>query len=191
MDRADIMQWRKAERQRLIAERLAIPGDIRRRQAHQIAATLDEVIGEVHGRFISAYWPFRGEPDLRAFMARVSDRAGRCALPVVVERGRPLVFRPWSPVEPLVKGVWNIPVPASTEEVVPDIVIAPVVGFDHACYRLGYGGGFFDLTLAAMKNSPLKLGVGYRQQALVTIHPQPNDIPMDMVITEEGARFPE
>src|SRR5690242_19114002 len=81
MDRADIMQWRKAERQRLIAERLAIPGDIRRRQAHQIAATLDEVIGEVHGRVISAYWPFRGEPDLRAFMARVSDRAGRCALP--------------------------------------------------------------------------------------------------------------
>jgi 5-formyltetrahydrofolate cyclo-ligase len=74
---------------------------------------------------------------------------------------------------------------------VPDIVIAPVVGFDQACYRLGYGGGFFDLTLARMKNSPLKLGVGYRQQALVTIHPQPNDIPMDMVITEEGACFPE
>jgi len=70
-------------------------------------------------------------------------------------------------------------------------VIAPVVGFDQACYRLGYGGGFFDLTLAAMKNSPLKLGVGYRQRALLTIHPQPNDIPMDMVITEEGARFPE
>ena len=61
-------------------------------------------------------------------------------------------------------------------------MIAPVVGFDQACYRLGYGGGFFDLTLAAMKNSPLKLGVGYRQQALLTIHPQPNDIPMDMVI---------
>jgi 5-formyltetrahydrofolate cyclo-ligase len=87
--------------------------------------------------------------------------------------------------------VWNIPVPETTEEVVPDIVIAPLVGFDQACYRLGYGGGFFDLTLATMKNSPLKLGVGYRQQALPTIHPQPNDIPMDMVITEEGAWFRE
>jgi 5,10-methenyltetrahydrofolate synthetase len=53
----------------------------------------------------------------------------------------------------------------------PDVVIAPVVGFDRACYRLGYGGGFFDLTLATMKNSPLKLGVGYRQQALVTNPP--------------------
>jgi 5-formyltetrahydrofolate cyclo-ligase len=68
----------------------------------------------------------------------------------------------------------------------PDIVSAPVVGFDRACYRLGYGGGFFDLTFATMNNSPRKFGVGYRQQALVTIRPQPNDIPMDMVITEQG-----
>ena len=116
---AEVIKWRKAERQRLIAERLAIPGDIRRRHSEQIAASLDEVIGEVHGRVISAYWPFRGEPDLRGFMGRVSDRGGRCALPVVVERGKPLVFRLWSLGEPLAKGVWNIPVPASTEEVVP------------------------------------------------------------------------
>ncbi|HET7448631.1 MAG TPA: 5-formyltetrahydrofolate cyclo-ligase [Methyloceanibacter sp.] len=109
---------------------------------------------------------------------------------MVVERGKPLVFRPWSSGEPLAKGVWNVPVPATSEEVVPDIVIAPVIGFDRACYRLGYGGDFFDLTLAAVKNSPIELGVGYGQQALVTIYPQPNDIPMDMVITEEGTRFP-
>jgi 5-formyltetrahydrofolate cyclo-ligase len=153
--------------------------------------TLEEVIGEVEGLIVSAYWPFRGEPDLRGFMAGVSDRGGRCALPVVVERDKPLVFRPWSPGDPLARGVWNIPVPVALEEVVPDIVIMPVVGLDRACYRLGYGGGFFDRTLAMMKNSPLKLGVGYRQQALVTIHPQPNDIPLDMVITEEGTCFPE
>ena len=186
MDRAVVIQWRKAEHQRLIAERLAIPGDIRTRHADKIAASLDEVIGEVHGRIISAYWPFRGEPDLRGFMGQVSNSGGRCALPVVIGPGKPLVFRPWSPGDPLAKGVWNIPVPATTEEVVPNVVIAPVVGFDRACYRLGYGGGFFDLTLAAMKNSPLKVGVGYRQQALLTIYPQPSDIPMDMVITEDG-----
>src|SRR5262249_18408989 len=170
---------------------LAMNGDVRRRHAAQIADNLETVIAEFEGLTVSAYWPFRGEPDLRGFMDRVSNRGGRCALPVVLERGKPLVFRPWSPGDPLAKGVWNIPVPATTEEVVPNVVIAPVVGFDRACYRLGYGGGFFDLTLAAMKNSPLKLGVGYRQQALQTIHPQPNDIPMDMVITEEGACFPE
>jgi 5-formyltetrahydrofolate cyclo-ligase len=191
MDRGEVMQWRKGERQRLIAERLAIPGDMRTRYGDQIVAKLDEVIGKIDERVISVYWPFRGEPDLRGFMAGVSDRGGRCALPVVVGRGKPLIFRPWSAGEPLVKGVWNIPVPETTEEVVPDVVIAPVVGFDSAFYRLGYGGGFYDLTLAAMKNSPLKLGVGYRQQALLTIHPQPNDIPMDMVVTEERALFPE
>jgi 5-formyltetrahydrofolate cyclo-ligase len=124
-------------------------------------------------------------------MAGVRDRGGRCALPAVVARGKPLVFRPWNLGEPLAKGVWNIPVPATTEHVVPDIVIAPVVGFDRACYRLGYGGGFFDRTLATMKNAPRKLGVGFQQQALPTIHPQPNDVPMDMIITEERAWLPE
>src|ERR1051325_1385760 len=107
MDRAELMQWRKAERQRLIAERLAIPGDTRRRYSDQIAASLDAAIGEMQGRIIGAYWPFRGEPDLRSFMERVSNRGGRCALPVVIERGKPLVFRPWGAREPLTKGVWN------------------------------------------------------------------------------------
>jgi 5-formyltetrahydrofolate cyclo-ligase len=190
MDRAVVMPWRKAERQRLIAERLAMNSDARRRYAEQIATSLEEVIGEVQNLIVSACWPFRGEP-VRGFMAGVSNRGGRCALPVVVERGKPLVFRPWSPGEPLSRGVWNIPVPVTTEEVVPDIVIAPIVGFDRACYRLGYGGGFFDRTFATMKNSPRKLGVGYRQQALLTINPQLNDIPMEMVIREEGACFPE
>jgi 5,10-methenyltetrahydrofolate synthetase len=191
MDRAEVMRWRKAERNKLIGERLATPSEIRRRHTDKIVSSLEEVIPQAQGLIISAYWPFRGEPDLRYFMASVSDRGGRCALPVVVEKDQPLIFRPWSPGEPLAKGVWNIPVPATTDEVVPDIVIAPVVGFDRACYRLGYGGGFFDRTLATMKNCPRKLGVGYRQQALLTIHPQPNDIPMDMIITEHGARFPE
>ena len=113
------------------------------RHGDQIAASLERVIGDVQGLIVSAYWPFRGEPDLRGFMAAFSARGGRCALPVVVERGKPLVFRLWSPGEPLARGVWNIPVPVASEEVVPNVVIAPVVGFDRACYRLGYGGGFF------------------------------------------------
>jgi 5-formyltetrahydrofolate cyclo-ligase len=86
MDPAEVMQWRKAERQRLIGERLAIDGDARRRRAEQIAASLEKVIGDVRGLIVSAYWPFRGEPDLRGFMASVSAGGGRCALPVVVER---------------------------------------------------------------------------------------------------------
>ena len=179
MDHAEIMQWRKAERQRLIAERLALNSDVRRRYAEQIASSLEEVIGEVQGLIVSAYWPFRGEPDLRDFITGVSDHGGRCALPVVVERGKPLVFRPWSQGEPLARGVWNIPVPVTTEEVLPDIVIAPIVASTGLAIASAMEVAFLTGRSQRMKKSPRKLGVGYRQQALLTIHPQPNDIPVD------------
>ena len=183
---ADVMRWRKPERQRLIAERLAIAAERRRDHAEAIARGLDRVVGDVAGRTISAYWPFRGEPDLRPWLRRVAGRGARCALPVVVERGRPLVFRAWRHGDPMARGVWNILVPAEGEEVVPDIVVAPLVGFDRHCYRLGYGGGFFDRTLAALQRegTPQIVGVGYAQAAIPTIHPQPHDIPMNTIVTE-------
>ena len=92
MDRAEVMLWRKAERKKLTCKRLATPSDIRRHHADQIVASLEEVIPEAQGLIISAYWPFRGEPDLRNFMAGVSDRGGRCSLPVVVETGQAAYF---------------------------------------------------------------------------------------------------
>jgi 5,10-methenyltetrahydrofolate synthetase len=124
MNRDEIMRWRRGERKRLIGERLATPVEIRRRHDNKIIASLEEVLPEVQGLTISAYWPFRGEPDLRSFMSVVANRGGKCALPVVVEC-MPLVFRPWRPGQPLARGVWNIPVPVTTAEVVPDVVIAP------------------------------------------------------------------
>jgi 5,10-methenyltetrahydrofolate synthetase len=184
---ADVTRWRKLERERLIKERLAISSDIRRRQGEQIAANLEAAIGEVEGPIISAYWPFRGEPDLRGFMERIAARGARTALPVVIARGQPLIFRTWAPGDLLRRGVWNIPVPAGDAELVlPDVVIAPVVGFDRGCYRLGYGGGYFDRTLAVMPTRPRIFGVGYAKAAIPTIYPQPHDIPMDVVVTEHG-----
>lgn len=185
--RADVMRWRKAERERLIKARLAMASDERRQYAERIAGHLGEAMGDVAGLTVSAYWPFRGEPDLRAFLQRVVERGGRAALPVVVRHGTPLVFRAWAPGDPLEKGVWNIPVPSEdAEQVVPDVVIAPVVGFDPSCYRLGYGGGFFDRTLAAASPFPRAFGVGYAQAAIPTIYPQPHDIALEAVITEQG-----
>ncbi len=183
---ADVMRWRKGERARLIEERLALPVEQRRRLGEQIASGLEAAIGKVEGVTVSAYWPFRGEPDLRPLLGRIVARGGHCALPVVVERHHPLVFRAWAPGDKLEPGVWNIPVPADGAEVIPDVVIAPVVGFDKACYRLGYGGGFFDRTLAALPIRPRLFGVGYCQAAIRTIYPQPHDIPLDAVITEAG-----
>lgn len=186
----DVTRWRKAERRRLIGERLAIDADLRRDNAREISVRLREIIGDVRDITVSAYWPFRGEPDLRELMAAIAAEGGRCALPVVVERHQPLVFRRWMPGEPLEKGIWNIPVPAAGAEVVPDVVVAPVVGFDPDSYRLGYGGGFFDRTLAALPGRPRVLGVGYARQAIPTIHPKPHDIAMDLIVTESAVVRP-
>lgn len=189
--RSDVMRWRKAERARLIAERLAIPSRARRELSEAIARGLAEAIGEPAGLIVSTYAPFRGEPGLSALIESVLARGGRHALPVVIERGRPLVFRLWAPGEPLERGTWNIPQPpAQAPAVLPDIVIAPVVGFDPACYRLGYGGGFYDRTLAAMPKRPRVFGIGYSQAAIATIYPQPHDVRMSAIVTEEGILEP-
>jgi 5,10-methenyltetrahydrofolate synthetase len=185
--RADVMRWRKAERRRLIEARLAISAEERARMAAAIGSGLDAAIGNVKGRLVSLYWPFRGEPDLRPWANSVIGRGGSIALPVVIEKARPLIFREWKPGQKLEKGVWNIPVPVEGPEVTPEIVIAPVVGFDPANYRLGYGGGFFDRTLAGMETKPLVIGVGYVMSAIPTIYPQPHDIPMSRIITEKTA----
>lgn len=182
-DWSDIASWRKAERRRLIDERVALNPEIRQTLSLNIAAGLDRTIGKLGGRIVGTYWPFRGEPDLRNWGIQVLAQGGHIALPVVIEKGRPLEYRLWRPGDPLERGVWNILVPAHGLAVHPDIVIAPVVGFDAAHYRLGYGGGFFDRTLAAMPKKPLTIGVGYEQAHIATIHPQPHDIPMDVIVT--------
>jgi 5-formyltetrahydrofolate cyclo-ligase len=183
---ADVRRWRKAERERLIGTRLAVPAETRGKMSTSIAAGLDAVIGIVADRIVSLYWPFRGEPDLRPWAASVVERGGRIALPIVVENARPLIFRTYRPGDKLEKGVWNIPIPAAGAEVVPDVVIAPLVGFDAQNYRLGYGGGFFDRTLATLPGKPFVVGVGYSSQQIGTIYPQPHDIPMDGIVTENG-----
>jgi len=186
LQRAEVMAWRKSERERLIAARLAAGAEQREAWSAAIAESLLRIIGPIDGRIVSAYWPFRGEPDLRPFMRRVTELGGTCALPVVIEKAMPLAFRSWAEGQPLARGVWNIPVPAGGAPVVPDVAIAPVVGFDRQCYRLGYGGGFFDRTLAALTPRPRVFGVGYELQALETIHPLDHDIPMLAIVTEQG-----
>lgn len=189
---ADVARWRKAERSRLIAMRLAMSVDERNRRSHHIAASLDRTIASIIDRavsrsydcIISIYWPFRGEPDLRDWATGMIGRGARIALPVVIRKDWPLEFRVWAPGDPLERGVWNILAPSRGPAVEPDIVIAPVVGFDAANYRLGYGGGFFDRTLAKMIKKPLAIGVGYEVARIATIYPQPHDIGLSTIITD-------
>lgn len=182
--KGSLKPWRKAERERLIAARLALPADVRTAYAAVLAEKLDAMVGDVAGKVVAIYWPFRGEPDLREWAGTMSGRGATIALPVVVEKAAPLVFRSWKAGDKLEKGVWNIPIPAEGARVVPDVVISPVVGFDGDNFRLGYGGGFYDRTLAALARRPVVIGVGYELQRVGTIHPQSYDIPMDMVLTE-------
>lgn len=107
----DVCRWRKAERKRLIDERLAIDAEERNARSLRIASVLDLAVGRVSGRIVSGYWPFRGEPDLRNWAIKVIERGGRIALPVVIKKGWPLEFRIWGPGDPLERGVWNILVP--------------------------------------------------------------------------------
>lgn len=180
---ADTARWRKSKREELIAARLAVPADDRERISQEVAEELDRLISPGPGRIISLYWPFRGELDFRGWMRRAHDKGAQIALPVVVEKARPLVFREWSPGCRMERGVWNIPIPAEDRRIVPNVVIAPVVGYDPGCFRLGYGGGFYDRTLAAMEKRPQVIGVGLPSAAVSTIFPQPFDIPMDAVIS--------
>lgn len=182
----EVAAWRKAERARLIEARLEISAEKRAEMASRIIEGLDAAIGDMKGRLVSLYWPFRGEPDLRGWMTSIIERGGAVALPVVVEKGHPLVFRAYKPGDKLEKGVWNIPIPAEGESVIPNVVISPIVGFDAKNYRLGYGGGFFDRTLAAMPTKALVIGIGYEIGRIATIHPQTHDIPMDRIITEKS-----
>lgn len=182
----DLKLWRKAERARLIEERLSVPASERKLWSERIAATLIEEIGDPTGRIVSGYWPFRGEPELLPLLRKLGELGARTALPVVVAKGQPLVFRAWKSGDKLEQGVWKIPIPAEDHQVIPHILIAPVVGFDPEGYRLGYGGGFFDRTLASLDTNPLVFGVGYSRAAIPTIHPQAHDIPMSRIITEKG-----
>lgn len=183
---SDVARWRKAERERLIAARLALSAEERAAHAERLQVDLDAVMASIAPSSVSLYWPFRGEPDLRPWMQSAHGKGLRIALPVVVAKGQPLLFREWRPGAALARGVWNIPYPADESAIVPDVVIAPLVGFDDAGFRLGYGGGFFDRTLATCVPRPVAIGVGHPIGAMTTIYPQSHDIEMDWILMGDG-----
>lgn len=184
-----VAAWRRATRERLLTRREALAFAARQRAARLIGALLEVHLPELDAGPVALYWPYRGEPDLRD-LADVHDgeEPRDWALPVVVSRAAPLEFRRWWPGTRLERGVWGIPVPAERDVVVPSTIVAPLLGFDAAGYRLGYGGGYYDRTLAALSPRPLVVGVGYAFAELESIRPQAHDVPMDLIVTEDGVR---
>jgi 5-formyltetrahydrofolate cyclo-ligase len=187
LDFDQVKRWRRGERERLLTLRQGLPPEDRRRWGERIESELRALLAERPG-VLGVYWPFRAEFDPRPLIDWATADGRGIALPAVVDKRGPLEYRAWRPGESLVDGVWNIPVPEKRDLVVPAIVLAPLVGFDAGCYRLGYGGGYFDRTLAALSPRPVAIGVGFDLQRLDTIHPQPFDVPMDLIVTETGTR---
>lgn len=190
----DVARWRKAERARLLAERATLSVSARQDAAERITPRLDDLIrarfGQIEGLTISGWWPIKAELNLRHWLAYLVGQGATVALPVVLTPAAPLVFRPWTPDCHMVQGFWKIPIPAEGPEVIPDVTLAPLVGWDAAGFRLGYGGGYFDRTLAALAPRPYAIGVGLQAARVQTIFPQPHDIAMDAIVTEAGLRHP-
>ncbi len=182
----DLSNWRAARRAELLAARQAINLADRQRWSEALRAHLCDALPAVRGLVIGYYMPFRGEPDLHALLDDWRKAGAETALPVVTGRGLPMEFRRAWPGCPMVKGPLSLPMPDGTPLITPQVVLMPPVGFDEQGYRLGYGGGYFDRTLAALLPSPIKIGVAFEISRMASIAPQPYDIAMDFIVTELG-----
>ncbi len=183
---AEVRNWRKAKRAELLKARLELAPEARRELRQRVLECLIDNFREPCSGAVGLYFPFRGEIDLMPFFEQVRAWGGSTSLPVVVAKGQPLEFHEWKRGEALQKGALGIPFPAHGARVEPQTLVIPVVGFDAACFRLGYGAGFYDYTLQAAPAPPITIGVGFELARLDTVCPQPHDVPMDFIVTERG-----
>lgn len=183
---ADLGQWRKAQRAELLARRIAIEPNERKTWNETITWLLEDGFPILQQMVVGFCWPYKGEFDARFLIHSLRASGVRAALPAVIEKKAPLQFREWWPGVPMTPGVFDLPVPDNTDVVIPDALLIPPVGFGEQGDRLGYGGGFFDRTLASITPQPLKIGVAFELSRIPTIYPQPHDILMDFIVTEAG-----
>src|SRR5262245_4967824 len=189
----ELKGWRKTERDRLIATRESLDPETVAHFRLRIDIHLWRSFPGLTSARLAFCWPIRKEYDARGLTERLRERGAVTALPVVVAPRQPLIFREWHPGVALASGPLGIPYPADSAPVIPSAALVPMNGWDAAGYRLGYGGGFFDRTLASLAKKPVVIGVSYELAKIPTIHPQSWDILMDWIVTERGVyrRDPE
>ena len=210
----DKLRLRKA----LIEERLSLPDRQQRADALQqvmriwLFGRTDTVIG--------AYWPIKGEFDPLPALYRWQEDAllgadlesnkpvapnssvqlatesianqstRRIGLPVVNKLHKTLTFHAWYPGCPMEEDAYGIPKPKDTEVIVPTLLFVPCVGYGPGGYRLGYGGGFYDRTLATLRPRPFTLGLGFTHGWLPDIEPEAHDLPLDALLNDNGVVWP-
>ncbi len=181
----DNTAWRRALRRDMVARRAALSEAEHDVLSARIVAHLIAALPAP--RVVAFCWPIKHEPDVRAIVPHWAGCGTRAALPVVVQEGAPLAFRHWAPETPLEPDRYGIPTPMAGEWLIPDLILLPLNGFDGEGYRLGYGGGYFDRTLAALTPRPLAVGVGFEINRLPSIRPESHDQRLDWLVTEAGA----
>jgi 5-formyltetrahydrofolate cyclo-ligase len=175
-----------ALRREAIARRDALPAKARQTAAEVIAArAFPLAVGP--GVIVSGFMPLGNEINPLPLMRRLAGEGARLALPAVAGRGNPLIMRAWAFGEPLSAGVWGIrePMPEAAEAE-PDILLVPLLAFDRSGHRIGFGGGYYDRTIAQLRprKAVVAVGIGFAAQEVPTVPTTPRDALLDLVLTE-------
>lgn len=176
--------WRKQQRTQLLTARSALTPVQRAEIAQGCLVKIKDLLAQYPPGSLGIYWPIKGELDLRPLAETLLADGWTLSVPVINNQTQQLDFAHWHPAMAMKKGTWNIPVPINPYFVKPQRLLVPLLGFDQANYRLGYGGGYYDRTLAAWTDQPQTIGVGMEIGRLKSIFPEQHDIAMDVIITE-------
>ena len=180
-----VLQKKAELRRDAIARRDALPAEARQAAAEAIAARAFP-LAITPGTIVSGFMPLQSEINPLPLMRKLAGEGARLALPVVIGRGKPLIMREWTFGEPLSSGVWGIREPEpEAAEVEPDILLVPLLAFDRAGYRIGYGGGYYDRSLAALPHA-FRLGCAFAAQFFEHVPTEPTDLHMHAMATELG-----
>ena len=180
---------RRALRQHLIDLRRNLPESTVETWSLRVRDHLADNYPDLAGKRVAFCWPIQNEPDLRPLMQgwQAEGNPGFAALlPVVVDAGRALTFRAWTPDCTMHADRYGIPTPSSGEFLTPEALLIPVNVFDTRGYRIGYGGGYFDRTLASLRPRPIAIGVGFELARVDSIDPEEHDEPLAAIVTEAG-----
>jgi len=194
METPEIAEWKQRER-RAAAERRARAFATLPNAGQDLAARFHASVHLPRGAAVSGYWPLDGELDIRSLLHQIHEQGHPIGLPVVKGKGQPLVFRRWSPGAPLVQGSFKVMTPAEgAPEIEPDVLLVPLLAFDAAGFRLGYGGGFYDRTLEMRRRQAhsghpvIAIGVAFAAQETESLPRGPFDERLDWIVTEAWAR---
>jgi 5-formyltetrahydrofolate cyclo-ligase len=175
-----------ALRRQALARRDALPAAVRVQAAEAIAAR-GFPVAVAPGAIVAGFMPMKSEINPLPLMRKLAAAGARLALPVVAGKGQPLIMRAWDFGAPLAAGVWDIrEPPPSAPAVAPDILIVPLLAFDRAGQRIGYGAGYYDMTIAALRarKEVLAIGLAFAEQEIAAVPATASDAPLDLVLTE-------